>query len=132
MANNKLEKNFSDLDLLFSPNPITKDVSLKYDVEAVKRSVKHLLFTNRGERLFQPELYCGIRNLLFENFGSVQMVSIRNKIEQVISTYEPRVNSLFVDFIPSPDSNYLQIDIKFTVQNSPTVANMTFDIQRAR
>ena len=65
MANNKLEKNFSDLDLLFSPNPITKDVSLKYDVEAVKRSVKHLLFTNRGERLFQPELYCGIRNLLF-------------------------------------------------------------------
>ena len=50
MANNKLEKNFSDLDLLFSPNPITKDVSLKYDVEAVKRSVKHLLFTNRGER----------------------------------------------------------------------------------
>jgi phage baseplate assembly protein W len=132
LATNKLEKNFADLDLLFSPNPITKDVSLKYDVEAVKRSVRHLLFTNRGERLFQPENYCGIRNLLFENYGSVQMVSLRNKIEEVISNYEPRINGLVVDFHPAPDSNYLQIDIKFTVQNSPTVSNMTFDIQRAR
>ena len=60
---------YSDLDLDFLPNPITKDVPLKYDVEAVKRSIRSLVFTNKYERLFQPDIDAGIHKLLFENLA---------------------------------------------------------------
>lgn len=132
MAKEILTKNYTDLDLVFSPNPITKDISLKHDVEAVKRSIQHLLFTNKGERLFQPNLYSGIKNILFENYNSLSAVTIKNKIEDVLSNHEPRINSLNINFYENPETHYLQIDISFKVKNSPATGNISFDIQRLR
>ena len=87
---------YSDLDLDFLPNPITKDVPLKYDVEAVKRSIRSLVFTNKYERLFQPDIDAGIHKLLFENFGTIQIVTLRNRLEQAIVNYKPRVTEVNV------------------------------------
>ena len=61
-------RQFRDIDLDFNRNAVTNDVAVVEDVIAVKRSVKNLIQTNFYERPFQPELGCGIRELLFENF----------------------------------------------------------------
>ena len=58
---------FSDLDLDFQMNTVTKDVPFLKDVEAVKRSVKNLIQTNYYERPFQPELGSNLRAMLFDN-----------------------------------------------------------------
>ena len=57
---------YSDLNLLFTAHPITKDVTRLLDADAVKRSVKNIVLTNYYERPFKPAFGGGIRNLLFE------------------------------------------------------------------
>ena len=65
---------FIDIDLNFTRNQITNDIIKVEDVIAVKRAVKNLVQTNFYERPFQPELGCGVRELLFENFTPMTKV----------------------------------------------------------
>ena len=62
------KKRYSDLDLDFNPHPVSGDVPFKYDAEAVKRSVRNLVFMGIYEKPFHPEIRSEIRRLLFENF----------------------------------------------------------------
>ncbi len=61
-------RKFRDIDLDFSRNVVTNDVNIVEDVIAIKRAVKNLVQTNFYDRPFHPELGCGVRELLFENF----------------------------------------------------------------
>lgn len=123
---------YSDLDLDFLPNPITKDVPLKYDVEAVKRSIRNLVFTNKYERLFQPEIDAGIHKLLFENFGTIQVVTLRNRLEQAIVNFEPRVTEVNVKTRTDEENHLLVIDIIFRVRNIPQLETLRIELQRIR
>lgn len=126
------QSRFSDLDLDFTINPLTKDVSLKYDAEAVKRSLRNLIFTQRYERLFQPDINSGINNILFENFGSIQVVTLRNRIEQTIVNFEPRVTEVIVNVYENQELHYLTIEIQFRVRNVPGLQELSLDLQRVR
>lgn len=130
MANT--QSTYSDLDLDFTMNPLTKDVSLKYDAEAVKRSLRNLIFTQRYERLFQPDINSGINNLLFENFGSIQVVTLRTRIEQTIINFEPRVTEVNVNVYENQELHYLTIEIQFRVRNTPGLQELSIDLQRVR
>ena len=86
----KSVRTYKDLDLDFTRHPVTNDVVKIEDVDAVKRSVKNLVQTNFYERPFHPELGCGIRELLFENFTPLTGIFIRRKVQEVLDNYEPR------------------------------------------
>ena len=60
---------YIDLDLDFTRNPATNDVSFKKDEEAIKRSVRNLVLTNFGERKFHPEIGSDAYGFLFENMS---------------------------------------------------------------
>ena len=60
---------YIDLDLDFTRNPATNDVSFKKDEEAIKRSVRNLVLTNFGERKFHPEIGSDAYSYLFENMS---------------------------------------------------------------
>ena len=62
-------RRWSDLDLDFKAHPVTKDIVTKNDVEAVKRSIRNLILTNRYERPFQPELDGGVTRHLRVQLG---------------------------------------------------------------
>ena len=126
------QSRFSDLDLDFTINPLTKDVSLKYDAEAVKRSLRNLIFTQRYERLFQPDINSGINNILFENFGSIQVVTLRNRIEQTIVNFEPRVTEVIVNVYENQELHYLTVEIQFRVRDVPGLQELSLDLQRVR
>lgn len=127
-----IEKVFSDIDLDLFTNPFTGDIYIKYDNESVKRSIYNLVFTKAGERPFQPELGSSLKYLLFENYGSVEMVVMKNKLEDLIKTYEPRVDSVSVEFVEKIDQNSLEISIFFQVINNPRVDQLQIDIERIR
>ena len=80
-------RKFRDLDLDFDRNIVTNDVKVVEDVVAIKRSVRNLVQTNFYERPFHPELGCGVRELLFENF-TLTAVFIKRKIEEVLINYD--------------------------------------------
>ena len=123
---------YSDLDLDFQMNTVTKDVPFLKDVEAVKRSVKNLMQTNYYDRPFQPELGCGIRELLFENFTPMTKVFLERKIEEVIVNYEPRVQLQNVAVDDDQDKNRLVVDIYFYVVGVPGPQSVQTFLQRLR
>ena len=125
-------RKFSDIDLNFTRNTITSDIIKVEDVIAVKRSVKNLVQTNFYERPFQPELGCGVRELLFENFTPMTKVFLQNKIEEVLLNYEPRIDLQSVKVDDDQDNNRLVVDIYFYVVGSPGPQTVTTFLQRLR
>ena len=85
-------RQFRDIDLDFNRNAVTNDVNVVEDIIAIKRSVRNLVQTNFYERPFHPELGCGVRGLLFENFTPLTMIYMKRKIEEVLINYEPRIS----------------------------------------
>lgn len=113
---------YKDLNLFFSPNPVTKDISKVTDVQAIKRSVRNLVLLNPGEKPFHPEVGTGVRASLFENFGPIELSALRTRIEYSINKFEPRVTLQQVDFglvETALDNNALNCRISFTINNAP-------------
>ena len=108
-------RSFRDFDLDFTRNAVTNDVNIVEDVVAIKRSVRNLVQTNFYERPFHPELGCGVRELLFENFTPLTAVFIKRKIEEVLINYEPRINLTNVAVDDDQDRNRLVVDIYFRI-----------------
>jgi len=128
----KSVRTFKDLDLDFTRNIVTNDVVKIEDVNAVKRSVKNLIQTNHYERPFHPELGCGVRELLFENFTPLTGIFIRRKVEEVITNYEPRARLSQVTVNEQPDRNAIGVTVYFYVMNIPEQVSVTTLLQRIR
>ena len=110
---------YKDLNLNFSTNPVTQDVTTVTDVNAVKRSVRNLLLTNHYDRPFHPEIGSNIQALLFENFGPITGNQLTRTIEEMIANFEPRARVESVECFPLPDTNTYDIRIYFYVENMP-------------
>ena len=110
---------YKDLNLNFTANPVTGDVTTVTDVVAVKRSVRNLLLTNHYDRPFHPEIGSNIPYLLFENFGPITGNQLSRAIEEMIGNFEPRARVENVECIPIPDTNTYDIRIYFYVENMP-------------
>ena len=110
---------YKDLNLNFSANPVTGDVTQVTDVIAVKRSVRNLLLTNHYDRPFHPEIGSNIPALLFENFGPITGNQLSRTIEEMISNFEPRARVETVECFPVPDTNTYDVHIYFYVENMP-------------
>ena len=103
MAN--LSKIYSDLDLTFKKTPVTKDVALSYDDQAVIRSVRNLLSTAFYERLFQPNIGSNVNTILFEPIEQINASILENEIQITLRNYEPRVTINTINVSVLPDNN---------------------------
>ena len=125
-------RNYRDIDLDFARNPVTNDVNVVEDVIAVKRSVRNLVQTNFYERPFQPELGCGIRELLFEPFTPMTKVFLERKIEEVLVNFEPRITLQNVAVDDDQDRNRLVVDIYFYIVGVSGPQQVQTFLQRVR
>lgn len=126
------ENIYSDLNLSFTPHPITGDITRKTDVDAVKRSIKNIVSTNAYERPFKPNFGANIRSMLFELdttvFGSKR---IAQKIARMIETYEPRVTNVQVS-LDEVNRNELNMTVNFKIINSINVEEFQYVLTRTR
>ena len=125
-------RRFRDIDLDFTRNAVTNDVNVVEDVIAVKRSVKNLIQTNFYERPFNPELGCGVRELLFENFTPLTAVFLKRKISEVLQNYEPRIQLTNVAVDDDQDGNRLVVDIYFNIIGVSGPQQVTTLLKRLR
>ena len=97
LINQKRAKNdYYDVDVKFTKNPNTGDVSARRGSSSVKQSIKKLILTDFYEIPFKPELGCGIKSMLFEPMDFVTEERLKESIKTVIQNYEPRVDFLTV------------------------------------
>ena len=133
-TNNSTRSNnlYTDLNLNFAKNPATKDVTRLKDVEAVKRSVRNLILTNRFERPFHPEIGANVRALLFENMTPVTEQLLTERIADTLRVYEPRAVLNDVVVSGSLDTNTYTATNKFYVREVPGTQIVSEFLQRLR
>ena len=133
-TNNSTRSNnlYTDLNLNFAKNPATKDVTRLKDVEAVKRSVRNLILTNRFERPFHPEIGANVRALLFENMTPVTEQLLTERIADTLRVYEPRAVLNDVVVSGSLDTNTYTATIKFYVREVPELIVVQEFLKRLR
>lgn len=123
---------YKDIDLAFTPHPQTGDVVKKLDVNAVKQSLKNLLFTQYNERLFQPKIGSPLHGLLFEPMDPITVEGMKQTIEILIQNYEPRIILEQIDIVPNYDENTYELSIFFTVVGIPLPISFSTILQRLR
>jgi len=123
---------YSDLDLTFLRTPATGDVAMKYNEQAVIRSVRNLISTNRYERLFQPEIGSTLNNLLFEPVSPLTANLIEDEIVRMITNYEPRATISQVIVSASPDSNQFNVSLYIFIGNQTTPTAINLILTRTR
>jgi phage baseplate assembly protein W len=117
-------------DLLTSP--VSKDVVLLKDEEAVKESIKNLILTDRGERLMQPYMGGNIRAMLFENLTPGTLKLIEDRVTSTIQTYEPRAQLINVAVSSKPDDGEVYVGITFYIRQVEQPIQLDVVLQRNR
>jgi phage baseplate assembly protein W len=127
-----LKKIYSDIDLTFNRSPVTGDIALSYDDQAVIRSVTNLLSTNHYERLFQPDIGSNLETLLFENASPLIERTLAREIEDCINNYEPRVKLQFVEVSATLDEQGYNVRMSFFIGNNTAPTPVNLVLQRTR
>ena len=124
---------FTDLNLNFLAHPIKKDIQKLHDVEAIKRSVRNLVNLNVFEKPFHPEIAAGVRELLFEPVSPFVIDVLTFRIQNVLITYEPRIDLEAVLITDNADNNEYIISVEFYLKNIKSEL-ITFDtiLERTR
>ena len=133
MAVKRISKAFKDISLSFEPHPVTKDITVIKNANAIKRSIRNIVQTIPGERFFNPILGSDVRSSLFEfvDFGTASV--IQKEITTAIENFEPRVYNIEVEAIAIPDNNEFEVNIYFDIigQEFPT-QEFTFMLEATR
>ena len=108
-------RQFADLDLNFTPHPVTGDVGFKKDENAVKQAVKNLVLTQNFERPFHSEIGSSLRSLLFEPATPMTKEILRKTISDTITNFEPRVDLIDVEIRYTLDDTAVDVRIIFKV-----------------
>ena len=129
---NKKVSIYSDFrkDLAFSP--ISGDIALLKDEDAVKDAIRNLLLTDRGERPMQPFLGGSIREMLFENLTPGTLKLIQERVESTIKTYEPRAELIDVTVTSTFDDNTVGVRIQFYIVNVQQPIELEIILERIR
>ena len=125
-------RTFSDLDLNFTAHPVTKDITRRFDENAVKASLKNLIFTQNYERPFHSEIGSPIRALLFEPASPLVIASMKKAIYDMVNNFEPRVRLIDVQVRYMPDSNDIGVTIVFSIINTEKPLTLDLVLERTR
>lgn len=124
---------FKDLSITFDKNPVTNDLLVTKNDAAIKRSIYNLILTTPGERFFNPNIGCGVKNLLFEPLDFITASNIRDEIEYTIRAFEPRVSVQQIDVDINDNQNAFEVLINYTIigDNSNTIREYEFLLEKA-
>jgi len=122
MAVQRISRAFKDISLSFEPHPVTKDLQILKNENAIRRSVRNIVETIPTERFFNSLLGSDVRDSLFEfvDFGTASV--IQSQILVAIENFEPRVENVVVEVDPQPDQNSFNVTVIFDIigQEFPT------------
>ena len=133
MPSKRVSRAFKDISLSFDPHPVTKDLPILKNENAIRRSVRNLVETIPTERFFQPLLGSDVRASLFDFVDYGTATVIQQQIMTTIENFEPRVANVDVQVNPQPDDNTFECNIIFDIvgQDFPT-QEFTFILEATR
>ena len=115
MPQQRVKRKFKDISMSFETNPLNDDLIALKNTSAIARSIRNIVFTQPGEKFFNPEFGSRVSESLFEIVDEVSSIAIRDEIRSSIINYEPRVKLLDVVVIPNVDDNEMNVTVKYKI-----------------
>ena len=112
-------RTFKDINLSFKRHPVTNDLVTIRDEDAIKRSVKNIIFTILGEKPFEPNFGSVISQSLFDLNTNLSEIRISDEIKSSLLNYEPRIVNVSVYVTVSPDSNAMNCTVQYDIVGIP-------------
>ena len=115
MAITRISRSFKDISLSFVPHPVTKDLPILKNENAIRRSVRNIVETIPTEKFFNSKS-------LFDFVDSGSAAIIQDQITTSINNFESRVENVQTIVNASPDENSFEVTIIFDIigQDFPT------------
>jgi phage baseplate assembly protein W len=115
MSTTRISRKFKDISLSFDMHPVTKDILVLTDENAIKRSIRNIIQTVPSEKFFNSTFGSDVKATLFEfiDFGTASL--LQKQVEIAINNYESRVNKVKVEVDPRPDDNAFEINVFFDI-----------------
>ena len=122
MAITRISRGFKDISLSFTPHPVTKDLPILKNENAIRRSVRNIVETIPTEKFFDSDFGSDVYRSLFDfvDYGTASI--IEDQIKSSIENFEPRVDNIQIQVDPRPDSNEFEVVVAFNIigQEFPT------------
>ncbi len=128
----KISRSFKDISLSFSRHPVTNDILVIKNEDAIKKSVINLTRTSIGERFFNNLLGTNISNSLFELQTQELEIVLTEEIKTLLVNFEPRIKVNYVSVDSDMDSNELNIQIVYDIIGQSTNQEIEFILQPTR
>lgn len=123
---------YSDIFTNFNAHPNTGALLIRSDVDAVKRALRNLLLTDKGERPFNPDFGSNIKSILFEPSTDVVRRQLESLIRESIKNFEKRAIVDNVVVTLGNDEETYVIDVYFRIINSPVINSFNVKLDRIR
>lgn len=118
----KFKFKFSDISFDMFPHPLTGDVPVIYDVDAINQSLNNILKTRTFERPFSSyNISSKIHELLFELSGATLEAELKNVIFNAIVNSEPRILLYEINVKNKPETNSVSIQIYYQIRTIDTI-----------
>jgi phage baseplate assembly protein W len=127
-----ISKGFKDISLSFLRHPVTNDIAVIKNEDAIKKAVVNLIRTRIGERFFNSLLGSSVEDYLFELADSGVVDPLRVEITTLLNNFEPRITTRKVDIDIPEDSNELIVTIYFDIIGIAPTQVVTFILQPTR
>ena len=108
-------KAFRDINLSFKRHPVTNDLVSIRDEDAIKRSVKNIIFTILGEKPFEPSFGSVINDALFDLDTNLNEIRIQDEITSSLKRFEPRIDNIIVTVTVVPDTNEMNCTVQYDI-----------------
>ena len=129
----KISRAFKDISLSFTKHPVTNDVTVLKNEDAIKKSVINLCRTRINERFFNDLLGTSIEDSLFETNLDDITSFLEREITVLLKNFEPRIRLTNVVVESLVDSYELQIRIEYDITGLPFPSqNIDFLLQPTR
>ena len=108
-----------------APDPNGEMAMTAYE-EDVRQAVRIILGTSRGERVMRPDFGAGLRDLVFSPINTTTMALVRQRVEQALVEWEPRIDTVTVQVTAEPPLGKLRIDINYRLRSTNTFYNLVY------
>ena len=108
-------KAFKDINLSFKRHPVTNDVVTIRNEDAIKRSVRNIIFTILGEKPFEPNFGSVINESLFDLNTNLSEIRVSDEIRSSLLNYEPRISNIDVTVTVAPDTNEMNCTVQYEI-----------------
>lgn len=105
----------------------TGEITMAIYEQDIHQAIHIILGTAPGERVMRPDFGAGLKALVFEPVNTTTMALVKQRVEEALITWEPRIDLLGVRVETDPQlRNKLLINIDYRVRTTNTFYNLVY------